>query len=108
MTSKSLETKLMDLFFKANLSSTKKVARERRFVIKWAMKRKKANKRKKLFVNEWEPLQQMKESVKDNLHDLENTTTTNKNSNTLKTKFFEKVKRNLIDTTPTFTTFDVH
>jgi hypothetical protein len=51
MTSKSLETKLMDLFFKANLSSTKKVARERRFVIKWAMKRKKANKRKKLFVN---------------------------------------------------------
>ncbi len=84
------------------------MARERRFVIKWAMKRKKASKRKKLFVNEWEPLQQMKESVKDNLHDLENTTTTNKNSNTLKTKFFEKVKRNLIDTTPTFTTFDVH
>jgi hypothetical protein len=98
----------MDFFFKANLSSTKKVARERRFVIKWAMKRKKASKRKKLFVNEWEPLQRMKESVKDNLHHLENTTTTNKNSNTQKTKFFEKVNRNLKGTMPTFSTFDVH
>jgi hypothetical protein len=40
MTSKGLETKLMNFFFKANLGSTKKVAREKRFVIKWAIKRK--------------------------------------------------------------------
>ncbi len=51
--------------------------------------------------------------MKDNLHDLENTSTTNKTSskknlNTQKTKSFEKVKRNLIGTMPTFTTFDVH
>jgi hypothetical protein len=57
----------------------------------------------------------MKESVKDNLHDLENTTTTNKTlSESLKihtkkkNKVFWKVKRNLIGTLPTFTTFDVH
>jgi hypothetical protein len=55
----------------------------------------------------------MKERVKDNLHDLENTSTTNKTSskkkfNTQKTKFFEKVKRKLIGNMPTFTTFDVH
>lgn len=55
----------------------------------------------------------MKESVKDNLHDLENTIATNKTSskffkNTQKTKLFEKVKRNLIGTMPTFTTFDGH
>ncbi len=79
------------------------------------MKRKKASKRQKLFVNEWKPLQRMKESVKDNSHDLENTNTTNKilseffknTPKKKKTKFFKKVKRNLIGTMPTFTTFDV-
>jgi hypothetical protein len=45
MTSKGLETKLLDFFFKANLGLTKKVVREKKFVIKWAMKRKKASKR---------------------------------------------------------------
>jgi len=34
MTFKGLKTKLMDFFFKANLGSTKKVAKEKRFVIK--------------------------------------------------------------------------
>jgi len=34
MTFKGLKTKLMDFFVKANLDSTKKVAKEKRFVIK--------------------------------------------------------------------------
>jgi hypothetical protein len=57
----------------------------------------------------------MKESVKDYSHDLKNTTITNKilskffknTHKKKKPKFFKKVKRNLIGTMPTFTTFDV-
>jgi len=53
------------------------------------MKRKKASKRQKLFVNEWKPLQRMKESVKDNSHDLENTNTTNK----ILSEFFKNTQK---------------
>ncbi|CAK9233852.1 unnamed protein product [Sphagnum troendelagicum] len=100
MTSKGSETGLVDFFSRKDLGSTRKVAGERRFVVKQGVRRKKASRRQKLSVNEWEPLRRVKESVKDSLRDLESTAATSKTpseffENVQKTEFFENVKRNL-------------
>ncbi|CAM6034254.1 unnamed protein product [Sphagnum compactum] len=100
MTSKGSETGLVDFFSRKDLGSTRKVAGERRFVVKQGVRRKKASRRQKLSVDEWEPLRRVKESVKDSLRDLESTAATSKTpseffENVQKTEFFENVKRNL-------------
>ncbi|CAK9881082.1 unnamed protein product [Sphagnum jensenii] len=100
MTSKGSETGLVDFFSRKDLGSTRKVAGERRFAVKQGVRRKKASRRQKLSVNEWEPLRRVKESVKDSLRDLESTAATSKTpseffENVQKTEFFENVKRNL-------------
>jgi len=108
MTSKGSETGLVDFFSRKDLGSTRKVAGERRFVVKQGVRRKKASRRQKLSVNEWEPLRRVKESVKDSLRDLESTAATSKTpseffENVQKTEFFENVKRNLVGSILTFT-----
>ncbi|CAK9235152.1 unnamed protein product [Sphagnum troendelagicum] len=100
MNTKGSETGLVDFFSRKDLGSTRKVAGERRFVVKQGVRRKKASRRQKLSVNEWEPLRRVKESVKDSLRDLESTAATSKTpseffENVQKTEFFENVKRNL-------------
>jgi digalactosyldiacylglycerol synthase len=107
MTSKGSETGLVDFFSRKDLGSTRKVAGERRFVVKQGVRRKKASRRQKLSVNEWEPLRRVKESVKDSLRDLESTAATSKTpseffENVQKTEFFENVKKNLVGSIPTF------
>lgn len=116
--SKDAETAL-DLFSKKardrfrNEWGTSRKITDRRMVIRdWekGAKRKKTNRKQKSgsvddWVDDWEPLRRVKESVKESLRDLESTAATSKTpseffENVKKTEFYENVKKNLVGCRP--------
>lgn len=89
-------------------SSSRKMSDRSMIVRDWQKgpRRKKLNRRSKPasvddWVDDWEPLRRVKESVKESLQELESTAATSKTpseffENVKKTEFYENVKKNLV------------